>query len=197
MEIVVPLKRRGVHWGRIFFYNAASMKTTQTSWPAKHINKQCCRSGIPASRHLWGMSVQSDLATVRALPQRSHRVAVWPYSPEPNKWWCQAISVHIPLQSRKLHFSVGGGWRTTLEGGVWPPWLQWHRNQLWDRNWFWKYRRRVWKVPDPRPLWSYLLYKTHTLHHMSIRINRAREEKCELAILDCTCIISRTNSAWI
>lgn len=29
------------------------------------------------------------------------RVAVWVYSPEPNKWQCQAISVHIPLQTRE------------------------------------------------------------------------------------------------
>lgn len=92
------------------------------------------------------MSVQQDLATAWAWLQSRDCVAVWVYSPEPNKWLCQAISVHIPLQTRKLHFSVASGWQTTMEGGEWPWWLQWHGNQLWDRNWFWKYRPGAWKL---------------------------------------------------
>lgn len=33
---------------------------------------------------------------MQALLRRRDCVAVWLYSPEPNKWLCQAISVHIP-----------------------------------------------------------------------------------------------------
>lgn len=84
--------------------------------------------------------VQWALAIVQAVLQSRDSAAVWLCSPESNKWSCQAISAHIPLQSRELHFSAGNGWQTTVEKGAWPWWLQWHCNQLRDRNWFWKRR---------------------------------------------------------
>lgn len=75
------------------------------------------------SEPLWGMRVQADLAAAAAWPQRGGDcAAVWVYSPEPNKWPCQAIfcsyspaDERAPFFSRKrLASDCAGRWVTLM-----------------------------------------------------------------------------------